>query len=136
MKRTILKDDEIGHAVVFSDWWNGKKALCLLVGTGSGPEGECVRIVGNPIRSGGFTVSYVRSYDAGSGNAKRAYQFIARHFGSPLKAIEIASEEGVGFHRHLLQEGILASIKVDRQGYDPQTGETLEQPSVPPSPKF
>lgn len=133
MKRTTLKDDEIGHAVVFDDWWNEKRALCLLVGSGSGPEGECVRIVGKPIRNGGFTVSYVRSYDEGNGNAKRGYQFLARHFGSPLMAIEIVSEDGVGFHRRLLEEGILASIDVDRKGYDRRTGEPLEHPS-PASP--
>jgi hypothetical protein len=130
MKRTRLEDGVIGHAVVFDDWWNKKKALCLLVGSGSGPEGESVRIVGNPIRNGGFTVSYVRSYDEGSGNAKGAYQFLSRHFGSPLKAVEIVSEDGIGFHRRLLEQGILASIEVDRNGYDPQTGQFLETPSL------
>lgn len=128
MKRTKLVDDGIGHAVMFDDWWNDKRALCLLVGTGSGPEGECVRIVGHPVRKGGFTVSYVRSYNEGHGNAKRAYQFLVRHFGSPLKAVEIVSEDGIGFHRRLLEEGVLASIKVERQGYDARTGEPIDQP--------
>ncbi|MNW04648.1 hypothetical protein D3C71_2007650 [compost metagenome] len=74
-------------------------------------------------------MSYVRSYDEGNGNAKRAYQFLARHFGSPLIAVEVVSEEGVGFHRHLLEEGILASINVDRKGFDPKTGKPIGKPS-------
>jgi hypothetical protein len=123
MKRTRLEDTEVGHAVIFADYWRGKKAVCVLVGTGSGPEGESVRIVGIPHRKGGFTVSYVHSYEGERGNARRAYEFLARHFGQPLKATEITSEEGVVFHRHLLNEGVLTAISVERQGYDPETGE-------------
>ncbi|MCS4090060.1 hypothetical protein [Rhizobium sp. BK176] len=136
MKRTRLEDTEVGHAVLFPDYWRGKKAICVLVGTGGGPEGESVRIVGTPHRKGGFTVSYVRSYEGESGNARRAYEFLARHFGQPLKATEITSEEGVGFHRHLLLEGVLAAISVERQGYDPETGEPedVAPPALPPKP--
>ncbi|MBY3432985.1 hypothetical protein HFN89_02175 [Rhizobium laguerreae] len=123
MKRTRLEDAEIGQAVLFGDYWRGKKATCVLVGEGSGPEGESVRIVGTPLRKGGFLVAYVHSYEKEKGNARRAYEFLARHFGRPLKATEITSDAGIGFHRHLLQEGVLASISVDRQGYDPETGE-------------
>jgi hypothetical protein len=136
MKRTTLEDNGIGKVILFADWWRNKKAHCLLVGTGSGPEGESVRIVGNPIRNGGFTVSYVRSYDEGNGNARRAYEFLARHFGYPIKVVEVVSEKGIGFHRHLMEESVISSMKVELEGYDPQTDERLTAHRTPPAPKF
>jgi hypothetical protein len=83
------------------------------MGDGPGPEGESVRIVGRPRRNGGFTVCYVRSYEPGRGNARMAYEYLSRHFGGEIHAVEVRSEEGVAFHRRMIDLGIVAHADFD-----------------------
>lgn len=131
MRRLQTDDHSVGSVIEFRDQWCGRTAMCLLIGSGSGPEGESVRIVGRPIRGSGFTVHYVRSYEGGIGNARRAYEYLVIRFGHPLSAVEIVSQEGIGFHKHLLAEGILSAIKVELDGYEPSTGDKIEVKNAP-----
>lgn len=131
VKKVETHNPVVGKVVHFPDYWRHRKALCILLGDGPGAEGELVRVVGFPGRKGGFTVAYVKSWVPEQGNARRAYEYLADIFGQPLRAVEIVSEEGIGFHRRLLSEGVLSSITVERPGYDPDTGELLSIPSVP-----
>ncbi|MDW9478608.1 hypothetical protein GOB57_07815 [Sinorhizobium meliloti] len=136
MVRKRIEDDVVGKVYMFADSWRCKRAVCLLIGSGPGSEGEAVRIVGRPLRSGGFEVSYIRSYEPGVGHARRAYEFLGRHYGMPLNVREIVSEEGIGLHRHLLAEGVIAGIDVEREGFDRRTGEPMEDlRSAGPTPK-
>lgn len=117
----------VGRVVQFTDTWRGRRATCLLLGEGLGPEGESVRIVGFPQPGEGFTVAYVKSYSPGLGNGRLAYRYLTELFGAPLDVIEIGSEDGIGFHRHLLDDGLVASISVDRPGYDQRTGLPVDE---------
>ncbi len=131
VKRTEEHDAIVGKVVQFQDYWRQRKAQCLLLGTGPGPEGELVRVVGFPGRKSGFTVAYVRSWVPEEGHARRAYLYLLERFGQPLKAVEVVSETGIAFHRKLLAQGILSSIHVEVPGYDPETGEPDPQPTEP-----
>lgn len=109
----ITEDDIVGTVRKFRDSWRGRPALCLLVGEGGGPQGESVRVVGNPVRGGGgFTVSYVRSYEPGHGNAARVYEYLSRTYGG-VHAKEVRSAEGLGFHRTMAERGIVTSMEVE-----------------------
>jgi hypothetical protein len=109
----VAEDPIVGTVRTFQDSWRGRKALCVLVGDGSGPQGESVRIVGNPVRGGGFTVSYVKSYDPGRGHARAAYEYLVRTFGGGIRAKEVRSDEGIGFHRAMAERGIVTSMEID-----------------------
>jgi hypothetical protein len=109
----ISEDDIVGAVRKFRDSWRGRPALCLLIGEGGGPQGESVRIVGNPVRGGGFTVSYVKSYDPGCGHARAAYEYLCRTYGGGIRAKEVRSDEGIGFHRAMAERGIVSSMEVD-----------------------
>lgn len=112
----IAEDPIVGTVRTFRDSWRGRKALCVLIGDGGGPEGESVRIVGNPVRGGGFTVSYVKSYDPGHGHARAAYEYLIMTFGGGIRAKEVRSDEGIGFHRHMAEQGIVTSLEIDVSG--------------------
>jgi hypothetical protein len=109
----ITEDPVVGTVRTFQDSWRGRKALCMLVGDGDGPQGESVRIVGNPVRSGGFTVSYVKSYDPGHGHARAAYEYLVRTYGGGIRAKEVRSREGIGFHRAMAECGLVTSMEID-----------------------
>lgn len=109
----VAEDPIVGTVRTFRDSWRGRKALCILIGIGSGPEGESVRIVGNPVRGGGFTVSYVKSYDPGRGHARAAYEYLVMTFGGGIRAKEVRSDEGIGFHRAMAERGIVTSLEID-----------------------
>lgn len=109
----ISDDDVVGTVRRFRDSWRHRPALCLLIGEGSGPQGESVRIVGNPVRSGGFTVSYVKSYDPGLGHARAAYEYLVRAYAGGIRAKEVRSEDGIGFHRAMAERGIVTSMEID-----------------------
>ncbi|NTF17532.1 hypothetical protein G6L37_03915 [Agrobacterium rubi] len=108
-----VEDPVVGKVRTFRDTWRGRAALCLLVGEGSGPQDEAVRIVGKPVRGGGFTVNWVISYDPGSGNARRAYEFLVREYGGDIRAMEVRSETGIGFHQAMKDLGLVSVIEID-----------------------
>lgn len=110
MKPFNEHDSEVGSVVCFVDQWRGRRALCLLIGEGSGPQDEAVRIVGRPRKPDGFTVSWVMSYDPGMGNARRAYEYLLRTYGGDLRAEEVRSSEGMDFHQKMVEAGIVAEV--------------------------
>ncbi len=109
----VAEDPIVGTVRTFQDSWRGRKALCILIGGGSGPQGESVRLVGNPVRGGGFTVSYVKSYDPGCGHARAAYEYLVRAYGGGIRAKEVRSDEGIAFHRTMAERGIVTSMEID-----------------------
>ena len=109
----IIQDDIVGTVRTFRDSWRNRRALCLLIGSGNGPTGESVRLVGCPRRGGGFTVYYVKSYDPGHGNARAAYEFLIRSYGDGIHVKEVRSDEGIGFHLRMADLGLIASMDVD-----------------------
>jgi hypothetical protein len=130
-KRTSTIDPVVGPVVSFPDFWRGRKATCLLIGEGEGPEGESVRVVGHAKKGQGFTVCYVHSYDQDIGNGERAYRYLLRAFGAPLDAVEVTSEAGIAFNRKMVASGVLSSMVVDLPGRDRSTGERLDPPAAP-----
>jgi hypothetical protein len=91
----------------FDDSWRGRPARCLLMGQGSGPEGEAVRIVGRAVRDG-FSVYYVRSYEPEQGHAEATYRYLRQRFG-PLHIREAAGPDA-GFHEAMRAKGLVATI--------------------------
>lgn len=116
---TVTEDPVVGTVRTFKDSWRGRKALCILIGDGDGPEGERVRLVGNPIRGGGFAVSYIHSYDECRGDAARSYEYLARTYGGGIRALEVTSPEGLGFNMKMQERGIVTSIEVAIDGLEP-----------------
>lgn len=113
MRMDVVNDPIVGVVRSFRDSWRNRPAMCHLVGEGSGPQQESVRIVGKPVRGGGFTAFYVISYDCGQGNARRAYEYLAKIYQGPVRAKEVRSEEGIGFHRAMMEAGIVSEMDVD-----------------------
>jgi hypothetical protein len=128
-RRIVTVDPEVGQVVEFIDSWNGRRASCLLVGEGPGPEGESVRLVGYERGAGGFAICYVRSYEPGSGNAAAAYRYLLRERGE-LVGLDVATEEGLGFNRRMLEAGVLSRMQVTIPGRE----EIYEAPGAGPKP--
>jgi hypothetical protein len=123
----VTEDSIVGTVRTFRDGWNSRKALCILIGNGSGPQGESVRLVGNPVRGGGFAVSYIHSYDPGRGDAAAAYEYLARAFGGGIRALDVTSPEGLAFNMEMKARGIVTTIDVGIEGLEPAT----RTPAIP-----
>lgn len=122
----IKEDPIVGTVRTFIDGWNGRKALCILIGEGSGPEGESVRLVGNPVRGGGFAVNRVHSYDEGRGDAAQSYEYLVRTFGEGIRALDVTSPEGLAFNMKMQARGIVTSIEVGIDGLEPATRTSMK----------
>lgn len=111
--RDVLEDAVVGRVVIFQDYWRYKRALCLLIGTGSGPERESVRIVGRPKPGGGFVLNYIHSYDPNQGNGAKAYAFLRRKYGGMIEVREITSQAGLAFNMAMRTRGMVSKMEVD-----------------------
>lgn len=114
-------DPVVGKVVFFRDYWRNKPATCVLVGEGSGPQGESVRIVGKPVRGGGFAVNWIISYDREQGNARKAYEFLVREYDGEIVAREVRSEEGLAFHLAMKARGLVSEIESELPQEDRQS---------------
>lgn len=120
----VINDPVFGTVRLFSDSWCGKKAVCYLFGTGPGPDGELVRVVGNPRKNGGFDLDYVRSYERDCGWAGKAYEFLVRTYGQKIDVYDVTSPEGYALNLAMKDRGFVGNIFLGIADLQPAKRET------------